>query len=208
MQGIGLACSTAALARPVFMHGDQAKLGKAPHDGVLAALRAGAGFVELKLHDDLGDLELWVTDPTGKPLDLPAGTVPSVIFLAREPIYNLVENRYKYQEVELRVRNSDGNEDEDDVPNMRPGLLTNYFIGPSGEGPDAPDATWLTGVDFCAVVEVRIALEAETKVSTRFKLVPHGLPETNVAISQEQEHRLAEIESKLNALRQALESRL
>jgi hypothetical protein len=179
------------------MHGEEAKLGKAPHDGVLAALRDGAGFIELKLHDDLGDLELWVySDLTGQPLDLPAGTVPSVMFLARE------------QEVELRVRNSDRNEDEDDVPNMRPGQRTNYFIGPSGEGPGAPDATWLTGVEFRAVVELRIALDAETIVSTRFKLVPHGLPSlTDVATSQEQEQRLAEIESKLNALGQALESR-
>mmetsp|Transcript_2998 Transcript_2998/g.9134 ORF Transcript_2998/g.9134 Transcript_2998/m.9134 type:complete len:155 (+) Transcript_2998:619-1083(+) len=139
--------------------------GAAPrHGGILAAglTRDGedAGFVELKLHDDLGDLELWLSAAAdGSPLDVPAGTSVTLTFASHEG-----------KTVELRIRNDDKNEDEDGVANMRAGR-TNYFIFPDKD----QDATWLKGADWRGVVEVSFESEGAWYVCPAFVLVPHSV---------------------------------
>ncbi|KAK7240440.1 hypothetical protein SO694_00112098 [Aureococcus anophagefferens] len=118
--------------------------GAAPaRGGILAPLYVAggdhAGFLELKLHDDLGDLELWLTDLKGGPLD-----VPHSAFVA-------LKCASLGRAVKLGIRNLDSNEDEDGVPNMRDGE-TNYFIFPAVPG---TDASWLKGTEWRAAVERR-----------------------------------------------------
>lgn len=97
-------------------HSDQAQAGQLP-----------TGFAELKLHDDKGDLELWLTeDTTGqKPFDIPLDSLVNVSFLSLDG-----------KMVELKIRNSEKNEDEDGKGNIR-GEVTNYFIFPGESGADA-----------------------------------------------------------------------
>ena len=138
--------------------------GHGPHDGELApvidAEGKTVGRVELKLHDDKGDLELWISSADGKtPLDLPLGAVIRVDFLDK-----------KTKQVALKVRNSVRNEDEDGMPNIRAGK-TNYYIFPGDTG---EDATWLMGKSFKAMVRVSF-LQGETNLrSIAFHLSPHG----------------------------------
>lgn len=135
--------------------------GWGPHDGVLAVLRAGqkiAGLVEVKLHDDKGDLEMWLTDSAGKPLDLALDTVVRLTFIDREQ-----------QTVELRVRNQEKNEGEDGLANVRAGK-TNYFIFPGATG---ADAAWLTGADFEGNALLVIKLGDKVLLTLPFTLVPH-----------------------------------
>lgn len=134
--------------------------GGAPHHGVMAPLEGGAGFLELKLHDDKGDLELWLTqDEAGEtPLDLPLDTVVSLTLLDKG-------NRT----IELRVRNRTQNEDEDGTPQIRAGK-TNYFIFPGDSG---ADATWLQGKDFRSMARLEFPRDGTVVRSTAFRLVPH-----------------------------------
>jgi hypothetical protein len=135
-----------------------------PHDGMVATLRnadgAAVGFVELKLHDDKGDLELWIAkDPEmTQPIDIPAKSEIEVTFLD-----------LKDKAATLRVRNHDQNEDEDGQPNLRDGL-TNYFIFPGDSG---QDPSWLMGKDFASNVELSFDWNGQTYKSNEFKLVPH-----------------------------------
>ncbi len=134
-----------------------------PHAGVIAPFMSDemqTGFAELKLHDDKGDLELWLTtDKDGKqPFDLPLTSVIIVTF----PELN---NKW----VQLRVRNSQTNEDEYGKANIRNGK-TNYFIFPGETG---ADAKFLMGVDFAT--KATITFEAEGKIhnTKSFILSPH-----------------------------------
>jgi hypothetical protein len=130
-----------------------------PHTGRLAPLQDPTGatvaWAELKLHDDKGDLELWLgSNPRlATPLDLPLATVVTVAF----PTLN--------KSVTLKVRNSHLNEDEDAKPNIRDGK-TNYFIFPGDTG---ADASWLMGANFSSEAKITIG-EYSTSV---FKLIPH-----------------------------------
>ncbi len=135
--------------------------GHSHHHGVTAALLDGAGHLELKLHDDKGDLELWLTkDEEGeKPLDLPLTAVIQV---------TLVHDA-KPTTVELRVRNTEKNEDEDGNGNIRDGK-TNYFIFPGDTG---ADASWLQGKAFKAKAVVAFEMDGAQVRSARFELVPH-----------------------------------
>lgn len=146
------------------------------HDGILTPLRTsaaasssseGAGFLELKLHDDLGDLELWLSGPGSggaAPLDIPAETTMRVTFVNRK------DDDGNDCAVELKIRNSVENEDEDEVPNMREGR-TNYFIFPGETG---VDASWLTGLEWRGVVQVSFVSEGVDFTCEPFVLVPHG----------------------------------
>ena len=146
------------------------------HDGILTPLRTsaaasssskGAGFLELKLHDDLGDLELWLSGPGSggaAPLDIPAETTMRVTFV------NWKDDDGNDCAVELKIRNSVENEDEDEVPNMREGR-TNYFIFPGETG---VDASWLTGLEWRGVVQVSFVSEGVDFTCEPFVLVPHG----------------------------------
>ena len=139
--------------------------GAAPaRGGILAPLYVAggdhAGFLELKLHDDLGDLELWLTDLKGGPLD-----VPHSAFVA-------LKCASLGRAVKLGIRNLDSNEDEDGAPNMRDGE-TNYFIFPTVPG---TDASWLKGTEWRAAVEVRISAGDGASLEAKpFILVPHSV---------------------------------
>jgi len=133
---------------------------RGPQTGRLAPLQNATGttvaWAELKLHDDKGDLELWLgSDPRlANPFDLPLATVATVAF----PKLN--------KSVTLKVRNSQTNEDENVKPNIRDGK-TNYFIFPGDTG---ADASWLMGASFSTEAKISIG-ELSTPV---FKLIPHS----------------------------------
>ena len=135
-------------------HGDD--VGK--NHGVLASFSGGdiKGQLELKLHDDKGDLELWLMDADGKPFDLPIDAVIGVAFESGK-------------NVELRVRNKDQNEDEAENANNRDGM-TNYFIFPGDTG---GDASWLMGKAFKDQVTVSFSRKTTTFKSDKFELTPH-----------------------------------
>jgi hypothetical protein len=147
---------------PLDGHGHEH--GATPHDGVVAYFQGPdgklAGHLELKLHDDKGDLELWIAQDAAisKPFDLPLDAVIRVEFID-------VGKRT----VDLRVRNAEKNEDEDGAPNVR-GARTNYFIFPGETG---ADAAWLMGATFSSVVRVTFQAEGQRYVSEEFMLVPH-----------------------------------
>ena len=133
-----------------------------PHVGVMAAFKEGGkdvGFVELKLHDDKGDLELWITtDQKGKePFDLPLDAVIKVQLPKLE------------KTVELKVRNTEKNEDEDGNGNIRDGK-TNYFIFPGDTG---ADAKFLMGKDFSSEAIISFELDGKSYTSEGFALEPH-----------------------------------
>jgi hypothetical protein len=139
--------------------------GAAPcHDGLSTVIygKGGAvtGFLELKLHGDAGDLEIWMsTDGAmSQPLDIPADTILKASFLA-----------FDGRSVELKVRNHDENEDEDKKPNMRDGK-TNYFIFPGETG---ADASWLQGETFRSMVKVTFTADGQEFETPPFTLVPH-----------------------------------
>jgi hypothetical protein len=135
-----------------------------PHDGVVTPLKDAegkpVGFMELKLHDDKGDLELWL----GKDEKIKS---PIDISLASEITASFGDKKGKV--VKFAVRNKSKNEDEEGVANMRDGK-TNYFIFPGESG---QDASWLKGADFSSVVVVSITADGKEMMSEKFKLVPH-----------------------------------
>jgi hypothetical protein len=134
-----------------------------PHMGITAPFHSGeshVGFVELKLHDDKGDLELWFTkDEAGsKPYDLTLNTPIKVTFLNIEQ-----------KTVELRVRNNKNNEDEQGQGTIR-GDKTNYFIFPGDTG---SDASFLIGKSFVAKVAITFTVNEVTYTTKPFELKPH-----------------------------------
>ncbi len=147
---------------PLDGHGHEH--GAAPHDGVVAAFQGPdgrvAGHLELKLHDDKGDLELWLARDAKitQPLDLPLDAAVRVTFAD-----------FGDRVVELRARNRDRNEDEDGKANVRDGK-TNYFVFPGGSG---QDAAWLAGAAFQSVVRVAFTAGGAAHTSEEFILVPH-----------------------------------
>ena len=136
------------------VHGED--VGK--HHGMLADFSGGdvKGQLELKLHDDKGDLELWLLSADGQPFDLPLDAVIGVAFDSGK-------------RVELRVRNKDKNEDEAENANNRDGM-TNYFIFPGDTG---ADASWLQGKAFKDNVVVSFKKGDAAFTSKKFELTPH-----------------------------------
>lgn len=137
---------------------------KTPHDGMLARLGGPAkaldGWLELKLHDDKGDLELWLAKDKAmsEPLDLPLGAKPTVRFID-----------FKGRTVTLAVRDTAKNLDEDGAANVRAGK-TNYFIFPGNTG---ADAKWLMGKKFTSIVVVAVPTGETATESAEFVLRPH-----------------------------------
>ena len=134
-------------------------------DGVLARFvqadtKDKVGYLRLKLHDDKGDLELWLAKDAEmtQPFDLPLDGTATVTFTDKEN-----------KTTTLRVRNTDKNEDEDGKANVREGK-TNYFIFPGDSG---EDATWLKGADFLATVKVAFSADGKDYVTSPFVLRPH-----------------------------------
>lgn len=147
----------------VGAHSHTAASEHGPNDGVLGLLMGDdqepLGYVELKLHDDKGDLELWIArdkDIT-QPVDLPLSASPTVVF----------EDGRKAR---LSVRNRQQNEDEDGNGNIR-GNKTNYFIYP---GDTDADASWLQGASFNARAQVLFEIEGEPVATEAFTLTPHS----------------------------------
>ena len=136
---------------------------KTPHDGVLAELVDGdkaIGWVELKLHDDKGDLELWLgrDKALATPIDLPLDAEVTVTFVDKDG-----------KRVALAPRDSEKNPDEDGKANLREGK-TNYFIFPGATG---QDAAWLMGKDFSAQVTVTLKAGESAYQTAPFILKPH-----------------------------------
>lgn len=141
--------------------------------GILSVVKAAhapewRGFLELKLHGDAGDLELWLYESfpisnwkvagKPKPLDVPIETVICLSFASPEG-----------KTLEMRVRNGDKNEDEDGTPNMR-GSATNYFIFPGETG---ADADWLVGEKARYMLTVSFEAGGKSYAADPFILVPH-----------------------------------
>ncbi|MHC4829888.1 MAG: hypothetical protein ACYTFT_05975 [Planctomycetota bacterium] len=148
---------------PLSGHGHEHE--ETPHSGVVSPFLGASskvlGHLELKLHDDKGDLELWLAHDADfdKPFDLPLTTSIRVQFIDLEG-----------REIELRPRNNDKNEDEDGNPNVREGR-TNYFVFPGGTG---ADSTWLMGVGFNSLVTISFTqADGTTCRSEEFMLTPH-----------------------------------
>ena len=139
--------------------------GVGPHEGLLASFTSSdgdtAGFLELKLHDDKGDLELWLACDRYMvhPMDLPLDARISVTFVDKDN-----------QGVELGIRNAQRNEDEDGRPNVREGK-TNYFVYPVSPG---VDTNWLKGASFRSRVVVAFSLDGKVMTSETFTLRPHS----------------------------------
>lgn len=133
-----------------------------PHLGTLAPFQSTngkTGFVELKLHDDKGDLELWLTeDKEGtKPFELALDSVITVTF----PELN--------KTVQLRVRNRDKNEDESGKATIRDGK-TNYFIFPGDTG---ADPSFLLGKEFSSDTVLSFTSPGAQHATQPFELRPH-----------------------------------
>ncbi len=113
------------------------------------------GTAEIKLHDDAGDLEVWLTrgGRGGEPWRLPLDTTLSLEFSG------LGKN------VALAVRDRERNEDESGAATIHEGA-TAYFIFPGDTG---ADASWLMGEDFAAKAELRF----EGATTGSFVLRPH-----------------------------------
>lgn len=117
-----------------------------PNDGFLHPVfdsdGAQIGTAEIKLHDDAGDLEVWLTQGGrgGEPWRWPVDTTLTLSFPALE------------QEVSLAVRDPESNEDESGTPTVVDGT-TAYFVFPGETG---ADASWLMGPDFAAKAELRV----------------------------------------------------
>lgn len=145
---------------PLDGHGHEHVEG--PHHGVPASFAGGevTGHLELKLHDDKGDLELWLAEDAAyaRPFDLPLDATIEIEFV------DVGERK-----VTLRPRNDTQNEDEDGAANIRDGK-TNYFIFPSRNG---DDATWLQGEKFQSIVIVRFTRDGQAFASEEFVLKPH-----------------------------------
>ena len=101
------------------------------------------GTIEIKLHDDAGDLEVWLKKGgyEGEPWRLPLDTTLTLDFPAES------------KTVTLAVRDAERNEDESGESTIFEGA-TNYFIYPGETG---TDASWLMGADFAAKVELSFA---------------------------------------------------
>lgn len=132
-----------------------------PNQGMIAEFKDSSGkvmgFVELKLHDDKGDLELWIATDSGitNAYDIDAKSTVTVKFTDA-----------KKDSATLAVRNMGNNEDEAGVATMRNGK-TNYFIYPGASG---ESADWLQGKQFKSMVSVFF----NGYSTDAFLLIPHG----------------------------------
>ena len=115
-----------------------------PHDGFLHPVfdsdGSQVGTVEIKLHDDAGDIEVWLTrgGHGGNPWRLPLDTSLALSFADLK------------KEVTLAVRDRVSNKDESGSSTIEEGA-TAYFVFPGATG---ADASWLIGSEFAAKAEL------------------------------------------------------
>lgn len=130
-----------------------------PSGGVLAELRdaAGnpAGWAEVKLHGDAGDLELWLARDRRitVPLAVPAAAVAKL------------ELAGPGRAAELRARDTVANKDERGRATLADGR-THYLVYPGETG---ADASWLKGEDFRSPAKLTVE-----GLSASFELTAHG----------------------------------
>ena len=146
-------------------HGDGHAHEAGASEGALARITEAqtgekVGYLRLKLHDDKGDLEVWLARDAdfAQPFDVPLDAPVTVTFTDKED-----------RTATLRVRNREKNEDEQGAANVRDGK-TNYFIYPGDSG---EDATWLKGADFLATVKVSFTADGKDYTTSQFVLRPH-----------------------------------
>jgi hypothetical protein len=142
--------SSSAAVEPTYIAG--------PSSGVLVELRNAsgnpAGWAEVKLHGDAGDLELWLARDyrITSPLLVPVAVVAKL------------ELAGPGRALELRVRDAAANKDERGRVTVAEGR-THYLVYPGDTG---ADASWLKGEDFRS--RARLTLEGLT---AEFDLKPH-----------------------------------
>ena len=130
-----------------------------PNSGFLFPVFNGegkqVGTTEIKLHDDAGDIEIWLKRGgyDGEPWRLPIDTILTLEFGGIE------------KEVSLAVRDRVRNEDESGATTIYEGT-TDYFVFP---GETQENADWLMGSEFAAKVELSFG-DATTGI---FVLRPH-----------------------------------
>lgn len=133
-----------------------------PNHGFLYPLFDGddkqVGTAEIKLHDDAGDLEIWLTrgGHEGEPWRLPLDTSLTLDFPALG------------NSLQLAVRDRETNADESGQSTIHDGK-TAYFVFP---GATEADASWLTGEEFAAKAELRF----EDATTGQIVLRPHVHP--------------------------------
>ncbi len=135
----------------------------APHHGIMVPMKSNGipvAYAEVKLHDDKGDIEIWLTtDEAGtQPFDLPLDATIDLITSKLEPAG-----------VVLAVRNTTQNEDESGTPTIRDGK-TNYFIFPGDTG---KDASHFQGKEFTTPAQVRVYVQGALVITQEFELRPH-----------------------------------
>ena len=154
-------------ANHLFAHSSHAEGGEyheGPHHGIIADFsKIGgnqAGFLELKLQNNKGNLEVWLAKDENMsiPFDLPIDSEIKVTFIDKS-----------MRTVKLKVRNSEGNEDENGLVNVRE-ELTNYFIFPETNN---RDTRWLTGKKFKSSVVVSFENSGKKYRSSLFTVTPH-----------------------------------
>ena len=149
--------------------------GAAPcNDGILAVFKAAhapewRGYLELKLHGDAGDLELWLYEGFAMSNWSAAGGKPTPFDVPKETVIRLTFPSHPGKALEMHVRNADKNENEQGTPNMREGG-TNYFIFPGKSG---ADQEWLKGETWRGVVTVAFEAGGKSYACDPFVLVPH-----------------------------------
>jgi hypothetical protein len=142
--------SSSAAVEPIHVAG--------PSGGVLAQLRDAsgnpAGWAEVKLHGDAGDLELWLARDIriASPLAVPVAAVAKL------------ELAGPGKTVELRARDAAANKDERGRVTVAEGR-THYLVFP---GETDADASWLKGEDFRS--RAKLSVEGLT---AEFDLKPH-----------------------------------
>lgn len=140
-----------------------------PNDGFVFRLvdpqDQSIGTAEIKLHDDKGDLEIWInqggiaeTMLGGNPWDLPLESQLTMEF----PELG--------KEVVLAVRDDETNADEAGKSMIRDGK-TNYFIFPGDSG---EDASWLQGHHFVEAAVLSFEVGDAKATTGKIELKPHG----------------------------------
>ncbi len=113
------------------------------------------GTAEVKLHDDAGDIEVWLTQGGhgGEPWRLPVDTTLPLRFTDLD------------KTVMLAVRDQERNENESGEATIVDGA-TDYFVFPGDTG---ADASWLTGAEFAA----KATLDVDGSTTGSIVLRPH-----------------------------------